>query len=103
PETPGATNAHAAYLLTPTALIAFAGLTANLHLHRLLTGASPDRMAANLTLLAWLGGNAFLGAQFSWLLRPFFGSPGLTVQFLRPDWREGNFYEAVWNALEETT
>jgi hypothetical protein len=32
-------------------------------------------------------------------LRPFVGSPGLVVQFLRDDPMRGNFYEAVWRAL----
>jgi hypothetical protein len=59
--------------------------------------------AATATLLAWLGGNCFLGAQFSWILRPFFGSPSLEVAFLRPDPLRGNFYLAVWRSLQHIT
>jgi hypothetical protein len=72
----------------------------DLHLHRLLAAKSPSPAAASATLLAWLGGNGFLGAQFSWILRPFFGSPGLEVQFLRPDPLRGNFYQTVWRSLD---
>lgn len=101
PQSPGATTAHAAYLVTHTFLIGFAGITANLHLHRLLAAKAPTPAAATATLLAWLGGNGFLGAQFSWILRPFFGFPTLEVQFLRPHPLRGNFYEAVWKSIDK--
>jgi hypothetical protein len=100
PDSPDARSAHSAYLVTHTFLIGFAGIAANLHLHRLLAAKSPSPAAASATLLAWLAGNGFLGAQFSWVLRPFFGSPGLDVQFLRPDPLRGNFYQTVWRSLD---
>lgn len=100
PDSADAQSAHAAYLVTHTFLIGFAGIAANIHLHRLLAAKSPTPAAATATLLAWLGGNGFLGAQFSWILRPFFGSPGLEVQFLRPDPMRGNFYQAVWRSID---
>lgn len=103
PDSPGAQNAHAAYLVTHTFLIGFAGIAANIHLHRLLAVKSPTPAAATATLLAWLGGNGFLGAQFSWILRPFFGSPSLEVQFLRPDPLRGNFYQTVWRSIDHIT
>ena len=100
PGSRGENNAHDAYLVTHTLLIGFAGIAANIHLHRLLVEKSPTRAAATATLLAWLGGNGFLGAQFSWILRPFFGTPGLKVQFLRDHpLQDGNFYQAVWRAI----
>jgi len=103
PQSPGAATAHAAYLVAHTFLIGFAGITANLHLHKLLTVKAPTPAAATATLLAWLGGNGFLGAQFSWILRPFFGSPLLKVEFLRPDPLNGNFYQTIWNSIERIT
>jgi hypothetical protein len=103
PDSPGANQAHSAYLVTHTFLIGFAGITANLHLHRLLMAKAAPVGAATATLLAWLGGNCFLGAQFSWILRPFFGSPSLDVAFLRPDAMRGNFYQAVWRSLQLIT
>jgi hypothetical protein len=100
PDSPGAGNAHAAYLVAHTFLIGFAGIAANIHLHRLLATKAPSATAATITLLAWLGGNGFLGAQFSWILRPFFGSPSLKVEFLRENPLRGNFYEAVWHSID---
>lgn len=99
PTAANATSAHAACLVTHTVVIGFAGITANLHLHRLLAAKAPTATTATTTLLAWLGGNGFLGAQFSWILRPFFGSPGLKVEFLRTDPMMGNFYQAVWKSI----
>ncbi len=103
PDSAGAAGAHAFYLVAHTCLIGFVGITANLHLHRLLSAKAPTPMAATATLLAWLGGNCFLGAQFAWILRPFFGSPALDVAFLRADPMRGNFYQAVWASLQRIT
>ncbi len=100
PDSVNAGMAHSAYLVTHTFLIGFAGIAANVHLHKLLAARAPNRTSATVTLLAWLGGNGFLGAQFSWVLRPFFGSPKLDVAFLRPDPMKGNFYESVWHSID---
>ncbi len=100
PDSANAGMAHSAYLVSHTFLIGFAGIAANVHLHRLLSARAPNRRSATLALLAWLGGNGFLGAQFSWVLRPFFGSPNLEVAFLRPDPMKGNFYESVWHSID---
>jgi len=95
-----AASAHSAYLLTHTFLIALAGLTGVMRLGKLLESYSSSRVIARSTLAAWIAGNAFLGMQFSWILRPFFGSPGLKVAFLREDPMKGSFYEAVWSSAK---
>ena len=95
----GATSNHASYLLAHTLIIAFSGTISNLHLYRLLKKHTKNSTIAYQTLAAWLLGNAFVGAQFSWILRPFFGSPRVDVQFLREDMMEGTFYEAVFRSL----
>ncbi len=85
------------FLLTNTAVIAFAGVIANHKLLRLIEAFSGSRAAALRTLVAWLAGNLFVGAQLSYNLRPFFGNPSLPIELLRPDPFEGTFYEAVWS------
>lgn len=79
--------------------IAFAGIAANLRLLQLLQRLSGGKNVAGRVLLAWLTGNLFLGSQLSWILRPFIGSPGLPVQFLRPDAFKGNFYENMFHTF----
>lgn len=82
--------------LAQVAIIAFAGLAANLRLFQLLQRLSGSGGVAKKILIAWLAANLFLGSQLCWILRPFIGSPFLPVQFLRPDALRGNFYETVW-------
>ncbi len=96
PGTDEGTRWYRLFLLGNTAIIAFAGIVANHKLLRLIQAFSGDAMVGWRTLIAWLAGNLFVGAQLSYILRPFFGNPELPVQFLRPNPLEGNFYEAVW-------
>jgi hypothetical protein len=85
--------------ITQVVLIAFAGLAANIRLLRLLHALSGGHRVAGRVLCAWLAGNLFLGSQLCWILRPFIGSPGLPVEFLRPNAFQGNFYETVFRAI----
>lgn len=45
----------------------------------------------------WVIVFGLVGAQMSWVLRPFIGSPGMEFTFLRA--RDSNFFEAVGKAL----
>jgi hypothetical protein len=98
--TPGASafSAYSFILLTQTAAIAFAGIAANIRLVQLLRELSGSAFAARKVLFAWLVGNLFLGSQLAWIFRPFVGSPGIPLQFLRSDAMRGSFYEGLWNA-----
>jgi hypothetical protein len=96
----GASEAYAFLLLGLVVMIAFAGVAANVRLVELLRRISATPVIALKVLLAWLTGNLLLGSQLCWILRPFVGSPGLPVQFLRPDLFRDNFFEAVFRALK---
>ncbi len=85
--------------VTHVVVIAFAGIAGNLRLVQLLRELSGNAVIARRVLLAWLAGNLFLGTQLTWILRPFIGSPGLPVEFLRAAAFQGNFYETVFGAL----
>jgi len=91
--------AHSFILVTQALMIAFAGGAANLRLIQLLRQLSGSASVARKILFGWLAGNLLLGAQLSWNLRPFVGSRGLPVQFLREDAFRGNFFEALFNAM----
>ena len=103
PDSEYARSAHAGYLLCHVLLIAIAGIAGTLSLFRILKQRCCDLKIAAVTMLAWLAGNGFLGAQFSWILRPFFGSPNIGVAFLRDQPWKGSFYEAVWRSLDRIT
>jgi hypothetical protein len=95
---PGGSRCYLFLLLTHTTVIAFGGVLSTLRLLQMLE-VFCARGTARLVLIGWLAGNLFVGAQLSYTLRPFFGTPSLGVQFLRPDPFRGNFYEAVFNTL----
>jgi hypothetical protein len=94
------TLGHSVVLLSHVAAVAFAGVVANQRLLRLLRHFNDSPALARRILFAWLAGNLLLGSQLAWILRPFIGSPGLPVQFLRNDPLRGNFFEAVFYALK---
>src|SRR5260221_14495497 len=102
-SSPAASTSAAYYFLQVTLvlIIAFAGVIANVRLIQLLERLSGNRVVARRILFAWLGGNLLLGSQLSWILRPFFGSPGLLVEFLRSYAFEGNFYETIFRAAAQ--
>jgi hypothetical protein len=98
-NTPSFAKSGPAYnllLLTQTVAIAFAGIAANVRLFQLLQRLGGSKWVAQKIVFAWLAVNLLLGAQLSWNLRPFVGSPGLQVQFLRPNAFQGNFFEAIY-------
>ncbi|HEY5752081.1 MAG TPA: hypothetical protein VIT21_02940 [Chthoniobacterales bacterium] len=90
---------HAITLLGGVAFIAYAGVVGNVRLLAVLRQICPTAVARRV-FWGWLAGNLFLGAQLSWIFRPFIGSPGLEIQFLRDDPLRGNFYEAVFHTLK---
>jgi hypothetical protein len=101
-NTPGIAMKGSTYsiiLLAHVAVIALAGITGNTRLFQLLSQLGKSKAVAFRVLIAWLAGNLFLGSQLSWILRPFIGSPGLPVEFLRATAFHGNFYEAVFHSF----
>ena len=101
PSAPNSEKWYRMILLTHTAVIAAAGVISNVKLLRLIQHFAGDSKVGKRTFVAWLAGNLFVGAQLSYVLRPFFGNPAMKVEFLRSNPFEGNFYEAVWFMLKE--
>ena len=99
PTASNASQSHGIILLSHTLMIAYAGIIS----HRSLLGQVRDFATSpslgTHTFFAWLAGNLFVGAQISWVMRPFFGSPGLEVQFLRDSPMNGSFYDTIWKSL----
>jgi hypothetical protein len=87
--------------LANVTVIAFAGSTGNMRLFQTLTRLGGSRVVAFRVLVTWLAGNLFLGSQLSWILRPFIGSPDLPVEFYRATALHGNFYENIFQTLQQ--
>ena len=103
PMSPNAWESAGPYgfiLLTFVVVITFAGITSNFRLLQLLRQLGDGRKnVAFRVLFAWLAGNLFFGSQLSWIMRPFIGSPGLPVQFLRHDAFKGGFFETIYHVF----
>ncbi len=85
--------AHNTLLLFHVALIAAAGVGATVRFFSLLRQVCGGGLKAIQVLGAWLVLNMIVGCQISWNMRPFVGSPGLPVRFLREHPFDGTFYE----------
>ena len=92
-------TAYGLLLVSQVAIIAFAGIAANVRLLQLLQKLSGGKALALKVLIAWLAGNLLLGMQLTWILRPFFGNPELPVQFLRAGAFHGNFIEGLFGVV----
>ena len=90
---------HSLTLLCAVLFIAYAGVVANRRLLPLLMRCCTTPAAGRRVFWSWLVSNLFLGAQLSWVLRPFFGLPSQQIHFLADDPLRGNFYESVFQAL----
>jgi len=87
--------------LMHVAVIAFAGIAGTVRLFQLLAQLGGSRAVARRVLFAWLAGNLFLGSQLTWIARPFIGAPHLPVAFLRDTALQGNFYENIFQTLQQ--
>ncbi len=95
----GSGGTHSLILITNVGSLALAGVAGNFRLFQTLE-ALGNTPVARRVLTAWLAMNLILGSQLSWVLRPFVGSPGLEVQFLRSDAFHGSFFESVFRSLK---
>lgn len=91
--------AHNVLLLFHVLLIAIAGVSVNIRFFSLLQRVCGGWVKTIQVLGAWLALNMIVGCQVSWNLRPFVGSPGLPVRFLREHPFDGTFYENIFKVL----
>jgi hypothetical protein len=92
---------HQVMLLSEVLFIAYAGVVANCRLQGLLVAVCRSPGTGRRVFWSWLAGNLFLGAQLSWVLRPFVGNPHLPLEFLRDHPMRGNFYETLYRTFCE--
>lgn len=86
------------WLLTGHVLVlGAAGILAVGRLRGLLDALIPDATVSRRVLWAWMVTHGIVGAQLSWILRPFVGNPTLPVRVFRERAWEGSFFEAVYD------
>src|SRR3989338_7939071 len=87
---------HDFITLLNVAMCAMAGALGVMWIWRAMTSlAESSGREPNLTILRiWILIYGFVGAQMSWILRPFVGNPESFALFRKI---QSNFFEAVWN------
>ncbi len=86
------------WLLTGHVLVlGAAGIVAVARLRGLLDALIPDATVSRRVLWSWMLTHGIVGAQLSWVLRPFVGNPTLPVRVFRERAWEGSFFEAVYD------
>ena len=99
PGSAGADRAYSAILLTHVAVIAYAGVAANVRLFRLLRVLNGGDRPSRRVLLAWLAGNLLVGTQVSWIISPFIGSPVKPLMFIQEHPFQRNFFEYAFERV----
>ena len=95
PSEPRAWASHDLLGFAHVVAIAVAGSFALARQRAWLRERCPHAPRARGLAVLWLAGHLVVCAQLSWSLRPWFGSPGLEVEFLRDRPLEGSFYESL--------
>ena len=92
---------HAGALLLSAAMFALStcvGYAVMLRRYRPLLEKSRRH---RVMLAAWIAMYVFVGIQMGWMLRPFVGTPGMAVTFVRPE-PLSNAYVAVAKIIEQS-
>lgn len=94
-ERDGAASIAQSLVLAHTLVIAIAGVAGVLALLALVRKLVPSRRVAQRVVVAWMASQLLIGAQLSWLLRPFLGHGDRPVTFFSPDALEGGFFDEI--------
>ncbi len=86
------------WLLTGHVLVlGAAGIVAVARLRGLLDALISDAAVSRRVLWSWMLTHGIVGAQLSWVLRPFVGNPTLPVGVFRERAWEGSFFASVYD------
>lgn len=99
PWAPSGRLGHNVLGLVHVAFVAWAGVLVVRRQLAWIAGRASGSETGGRAVVAWLFVNLIVGAQLSWNLRPWFGTPGMSVEFLRPEPFDGNFYESFYKMV----
>lgn len=101
-ESADAQQVYRGIVLMHVLLISLAGCGSHIHLFESVVRLCGEKAKARRLMFCWLTANLLLGAQLSWNLRPFFGTPDAPVEFVRENPFDRNFFEAVYSISRST-
>ena len=99
PRVRPALEVHHRWLLSHVAMMASCALVGVWRLRRILESVLPPGSRSGGLWLSWVLVAGFVGAELSWLARPFQGTPTLGPSLFRAEPLAGNFFESVWRML----
>ncbi len=99
PQVQAGLAVHHRWLLTHVAVIASCALLGLWRLRRILAEVLGPDQHPRTVWLAWLLVAGSVGAELSWLARPFQGTPTLAPSLFRSEPLAGNFFESVWRMV----
>ncbi len=91
---------HHRWLLTHVTVIATCALAGLVRLRGMLHDVLTPAERPDAVWVAWVGVAGFVGAELSWLARPFQGTPTLEPRLFRDEALAGNFFESVWRMAQ---
>ncbi|MEW6125706.1 MAG: hypothetical protein AB1757_01475 [Acidobacteriota bacterium] len=99
-------SVYRAVVLLQVFSFAIAGFVGVAALRKRLARVVLSRSHQLRIICLWLFIYSFVGAQLTWLLRPFLGNPGATVEYLRPYGErigvDSNFYVSVYLLIKHS-
>lgn len=96
PSGPDAVATSQWLLTTHVLVLGAVGIVAVSRLRALLDALIDDAAVSRRVLWAWIITHGVVGAQMSWVLRPFVGDPRLPVRLFRPQAWLGSFFQSVY-------
>lgn len=82
-------------VLMHTTAIAIAGIAGVVRLLGLLSKLGDPPVVVRRVLVSWIAMQFLVGAELSWILRPFLGRPHLPTSFLLDEAFDGSFFEEI--------
>ena len=90
---------HACMMLVHIIVFSVAGVVGNCILYRNLARRVPVNCHLKLMMALWLASFAVVGSQLGWMARPLVGSPNISVEFIREDALDSNFFESFFDQI----
>jgi hypothetical protein len=84
-----------ALVLMHTTVIAVAGIAGVVRLLGLLSKLGDPPIVVRRVLVSWIAMQFLVGAELSWILRPFLGRPHTPTCFLTSEAFDGSFFEEI--------
>ena len=99
-------SAYRVIVLSQVLVFALAGFVGVATLKNKLAGLVPNHAKRYYIMSLWMAIYSFVGAQLTWMMRPFLGNPGMPVEYFRSYGERigvnSNFYLSVFTLIKHS-